>query len=771
MIELRTLGGASLRKSDAADVLPGMQPKRLALLIYIAVTDGAPSRRRDALVAWFWPELDTSHARGSLRQALHFLRRSLADRLIATTGDDEVGVDPSVLWCDAVAFREHAERGQHDKALALYRGEFLHGFFAPDVAPEFEHWVEDTRVDLQRRAAASAWIICDSARDRGDHAATVAAARRATTLTPDDERAVARLITVLDEAGDRVGALGTHEALVARLRTEYDVEPSPETEALVRSVRARTKAGASDNVARPPAAPVEVPPPVAAPASLADARPRLAAPAGPANARRFRLPVIATFALLAIGGLTLLRSRRIDAPMTIAVLPFESEDADSSHAYVAEGMTDQLITDLAELGTLRVINRRTMMTYRGSKKTAAEVARELGADAVASGTLQYFGDTIRMTSQLVLGGEQAAAWAQSFEGTRGDLLRMQREVARAVATRTSRDLARARPAPLARVRPVDPEALDDYLKGRYLWNERRPASLLRAIGMFQQALHVDPTFALAYAGMADAYVQLGYGNTLAPGDAFPKAREAAQRALMLDSSLAEPHASLGFVHFYYDWDFPAAERELRRALAMRPSYATAHEWYGLYLAVMGRFADAKAEERRATELEPLSNAVMATSGFVSFYSGDLEQAATELRMALRIDSVFPLAHLYLGRVHQGSGALDSALAQYRMTGTLRSWGPTVAAEGHVLGTMGRRDEARAVLARLDSASRSGYVSAYAIALVQASIGDADHAFASLERGRAERTNWMVWLNRDARWAPIRADARFAALTRAIGLPR
>ena len=757
MIELRTLGGASLRRSDAADVLPAMQPKRLALLIYLAVTDGAPSRRRDALVAWFWPELDTSHARGSLRQALHFLRRSLADRLIATTGDDEVGVDPSVLWCDAVAFREHAERGEHDKALALYRGEFLHGFFAPDVAPEFEHWVEDTRVDLQRRAAASAWIICDSARDRGDHAAAVAAARRATTLTPDDERAVARLITVLDEAGDRVGALGTHEALVARLRTEYDVEPSPETEALVRSVRSRTKAGASD-IVRAPAAPAEVHPPVAAPAKLA-------------HARRFHVAGIAAFALLAIGGLALLRDRPVDAPMTIAVLPFESEDADSSHAYVAEGMTDQLITDLAELGTLRVINRRTMMTYRGSKKTAAAVARELGADAVASGTLQYFGDTIRMTSQLMLGGEEAAAWAQSFEGTRGDLLRMQREVARAVATRTSRDPARARPTQLTRVRPIDPEALDAYLKGRYLWNERRPASLLRAIGMFQQALHVDPTFALAYAGMADAYVQLGYGNSLAPGDAFPKAREAAQRALMLDSSLAEPHASLGFVHFYYDWDFPAAERELRRALAMRPSYATAHEWYGLYLAVMGRFADAEAEERRAKELEPLSNAVMATSGFVSFYSGDLEQAASELRMALRIDSVFPLAHFYLGRVHQGSGALDSALAQYRMTGTLRSWGPTVAAEGHVLGTMGRRDEARAVLARLDSASRGSYVSAYAIALVQASIGDADHAFASLERGRAERTNWMVWLNRDARWAPIRADPRFAALTRAIGLPK
>ncbi len=758
MIELRTLGGASLRKSDAADVFPALQPKRLALLIYLAVTDGTPLRRRDAVVAWFWPELDTHHSRGSLRQALHFLRRSLDDGLIATTGDDEVGVDPSVVWCDAVAFRELADSGHHDKALALYRGEFLRGFFAPDVAPEFEHWVDATRLDLQRRAAASAWIICDNARGRGDHTAAVVAARRAATLAPDDERAVARLITVLDEAGDRVGALGTHEALVARLRNEYDVEPSPETEALVRSVRTRTKAGASDIVVRPPA-------------ETADARIPVGAPAKPAAARRFYLSAIVILAVLAIGGLALLRGRRVDAPMTIAVLPFESEDADSSHAYVAEGMTDQLITDLAELGTLRVINRRTMMTYRGSKKTAGVVARELGADAVASGTLQYFGDTIRMAAQLVLGGEEAAAWAQSFEGSRGDLLRMQREVARAVATRTNRDPANARASSLARVRPIDPDALDAYLKGRYLWNERRPASLLRAIGMFQQALHVDPTFALAYAGMADAYVQLGYGNSLAPGDAFPKAREAAQRALMLDASLAEPHASLGFVHFYYDWDFPAAERELRRALAMRPSYATAHEWYGLYLAVMGRFADAEAEERRAKELEPLSNAVMATSGFVSFYSGDLEQATSELRMALRIDSVFPLAHLYLGRVHQGRGALDSALAQYRMTGTLRSWGPTVAAEGHVLGTLGRRDEARAVLARLDSASRTGYVSAYAIALVQASLGDADHAFAFLERGRAERTNWMVWLNRDARWAPIRADPRFAALTRAIGLPR
>jgi tetratricopeptide (TPR) repeat protein len=322
---------------------------------------------------------------------------------------------------------------------------------------------------------------------------------------------------------------------------------------------------------------------------------------------------------------------------------------------------------------------------------------------------------------------------------------------------------------LAPSRPADPAAVDLYMRGRYWWNKRGPA-LLRSIQLFTDALDVDPTFAPAYAGMADAYVQLGYASLLRPDDAFPKARAAATRALQLDSTLAEPHAALGFVSLYFDWDWPAAEREFRRALALNPSYATGHEWYGLFLAAMGRFDEAIAHERRAQALDPLSTAVAGTAAWVLYYAGRNAEAERELRIALRADSSFALGRFYLGRVQQAQGEPDSALAAYRATGPLREWAPTIAAVGHVLATAGRRREALGTLARLDSLSRRQYVTAYAVALLHVGLGQRDSAFAWLERGAAERTHWLVWLRRDPRLAPIRSDPRFEALARRVGLP-
>jgi TolB-like protein/Tfp pilus assembly protein PilF len=456
--------------------------------------------------------------------------------------------------------------------------------------------------------------------------------------------------------------------------------------------------------------------------------------------------------------------------LTVAVLPVEDLSRDTADDYVADGVTEQLITDLARIGSLEVISRRTMMTYRGSARPTREIARERGAEAVLAGTLQPLGDTIRMTVQLTLANEDRVLWAQSYEGTRGDLLRIQRDVARAVAQHLRRPLTPAQRAGLASTRTLDPAALDLYIKGRYWWNKRGRAGLLESIQFFTRALDIDPTMALAYSGMADAYVQLGYGSLLRPADAFPKARGAALRALELDSTIAEPHATLGYVHMYYDWDWEAADREFRRAIALNPSYATAHEWYGLFLAAMGRFDEALAHERRAQELDPLSVAVTGTAAWVLNYSGRLDEAEREIGIALRVDPEFEIGHLYLGRIHQAKGQLDSALGQYAATGRLRDWIPTIAGYGYVYALQGRRQEARAVLARMDSISRREYVTSYAMALVHAALGQTDSAFAWLDRGLEERTHWLVWLRRDRRWGPIRPDPRFEALAIRVGLP-
>ena len=764
MIELRTLGGVDLRSSAGESALPlPAQPKRLGLLVFLALEDLSGYRRRDPVMALLWPELDSAHARGALRQALHALRRVIGEDAIVTRGEQEIGVNREALWCDAVQFRQLADAGRHADALKLYSGDFLDGFYVSDVAAEFEQWIAEKRADLRRRAATTAWALADAAREQGDAAEATALARRACVLALEDENGVARLITLLDELGDRGGALDAYSQLEARLRAEYDAEPSPETQALIARVRGRTVAGARTMTADAPstasAQVSEVPSPLTSPAESVIPR------------RRAGLRRVA--AVVGVGAVALALAARgrelLNRPYSIAVLPLQDLSGDSSRAYVADGLTDQLITDLAQLGTLDVINRRTMMSYRGSRKSTSQIAEDLHANAVLSGTIQEIGDTVRMTAQVVLAGGDRAIWAQTFVGSRGDLLRMQHEAARIAARSIRRELAPAQRTSLTGLRAFDPEALDLYIKGRYYWN-KRGAGLLKSVGLFSNALDVDPTFALAYSGMADAYVQLGYGNGLAPGDAFPKARAAALRALELDSTLAEPHATLAFVHMYYDWNWPAAEREFQRAIALNPSYATAREWYGLFLAAMGRFDESRRQEERALELDPLSTAVGGTAAWVAYYAGDFRRAEEQLHIVLREDSAYGLGHLYLGRVYEATGKPDSAMAQYEATGPLRTWVPTVSGRGYLLALVSRRAEARAVLARLDSMRQTTYVSALAVAIVHVAMREPDSAFVWLDRAVDERTNWLVWLNRDPRWKPLRGDPRFARLTHRLGLP-
>jgi eukaryotic-like serine/threonine-protein kinase len=452
---------------------------------------------------------------------------------------------------------------------------------------------------------------------------------------------------------------------------------------------------------------------------------------------------------------------------SVAVLPIRDLDADTSQAYVSEGIGDELIARLARVKGLRVVNRGTMQLYGKSGKSPQVVGRELGVDAVVSGTMQRVGDNVRLSAHVIPNGTGRQPWNRDYQGSRSDLLGFEADIAEEV---TGRLLPGRVTHQSAQARSRDPDAVDAYTRGRYWWNKRSQANLLRAIQFFSQSLDADPTFASAYSATGDAYVQLGYGSYLAPGDAFPKAEAAAQKALELDSTLAEPHATLGFVKLYYAWDWGAADREFRLAISRNPSYATAHEWYGLYLAAMGRFDEAVAQERDAQALDPLSVGVASTFGWVMHYSGRQRDAERALRTAIRMDSAFPYAHLYLGRVLQANGKLDDAAGQFQSAGPLRAWVPTIAGLGSVYALEGRRAQALAELRRLDSLSKTQYVTAYAVALIHTALGQRDSAFVWLDRAVRERTHWLVWLNRDLRWKPLRGDARFAALVRRVGLP-
>ncbi|MDL2718946.1 MAG: protein kinase, partial [Acidobacteriota bacterium] len=455
---------------------------------------------------------------------------------------------------------------------------------------------------------------------------------------------------------------------------------------------------------------------------------------------------------------------------SVAVLPFANLSGDPQQDAFTDAMTEELTATLARIGALEVSSRTSAMTYKDRKKTVPEIARELKVDAVVEGSLVRSGNRIKVTAQLIEGTSDKHLWTNSYERDLRDVLILQADLSQAIAKAIRIRVSPGEAARLARSRTVDPVAYEAYVKGRYFWNKRGGDNLKKAIGFFQQALDADPAYAVAYSGIADSYTQLGYASLLAPREVFPKARVAAEKAIELDASLAEPHASLAYVRFYFDWDWAGAEREFQRAIDLNPKYPTAHAWYAYFLTATGRLPEARAEIERAKELDPLSVPIASDMGFLLHYSYEQDRAAEELRKALEMNPQFPLAHLFLGRVYQAKGLYEQAIVEYEATGPLREWVPTIAAIGYVYGVMGRRQEALQVLSSLEALSKKQYVTSYAVALVHAALGDKDRAFEWLDRGIEERTHWLVWIKRDLRWEPLRSDPRFAEMIRRVGLP-
>ena len=453
---------------------------------------------------------------------------------------------------------------------------------------------------------------------------------------------------------------------------------------------------------------------------------------------------------------------------SLAVLPLENLSRDPGEEYFADGMTDELITDLAQIAELRVISRTSVMRFKGARKPLPEIARELNVDAVVEGTVERYGNHVRVRAQLIRAADDRHLWAESFEREPQDILALQSEVASAIARQVQVKLL---PGPRGGVRPVNPAAYEAYLKGRFAWNKRSEAGLQEGIEHFQQAIAIDPNYAAAYSGLADSYTTLGYLSYIAPKEAFPQARAAAMKALELDGTLAEPHASLAYVHFYYDWDWPKAEAEFKQAIALNPNYATAHDWYSYYLTAMGRPDEALVEIRRAQELDPLSLVISTDMGFHLFYKRRYDETIQQLRKTLQMNPKFPLAHLWLGRAYQQKGMYEEAIAEYRQTdAALPDWVVTLAGIGNVEGVAGKKREARDMLAKLNTLSQKKYVTPYGVALVYAGLGEKDQALNWLEKALEDRAHWLAWIRLDPRWDPIRDEPRFKKIVSRVGFP-
>jgi DNA-binding winged helix-turn-helix (wHTH) protein/Flp pilus assembly protein TadD len=315
-----------------------------------------------------------------------------------------------------------------------------------------------------------------------------------------------------------------------------------------------------------------------------------------------------------------------------------------------------------------------------------------------------------------------------------------------------------------------PDAYRLYISGRYHWNQRTEPGLRKATEYFTRAIETDPAYARAYSGLADSYTTLGYLSHLAPRDVFPKADDAARRALQLDATLTEPHTSLAYVRLYYDWDWMEAEAAFRRAITLNPNYATAHHWYAVYLTAMGRFEEARAAIGRAQALDPTSLVINTDLGFVLYYSRQYDAAVKQLQMVTEMNQEFPLAHFWLGRAYQEKAMYGEAIAEFQRAQTvLQGWPVVSAAIGYVQGVSGRKHEALETLGGLERLAKERYVTPYGVALVHAGLGDKDRALVWLDRALEDRSHWIVWLKLDPRLDSLRSEGRYGDLLLRVGL--
>jgi TolB-like protein/DNA-binding winged helix-turn-helix (wHTH) protein/Flp pilus assembly protein TadD len=455
---------------------------------------------------------------------------------------------------------------------------------------------------------------------------------------------------------------------------------------------------------------------------------------------------------------------------SLAVLPLESLSNDASQDYFADGMTDELISDLGQISALRVISRTSVMAYKHARKPLPQIARELNVDAVVEGTVLRSGDQVRITAQLIEASSDKHLWSQSYEGELRDTLALQNQVARAIADQIRINLNPQEQAALKTVKVVNPEAYESYLKGRYFWNKRTADGLKGALAYFHQAIEEDPKYAQAYSGLADTYALLGDWQyaVMTPKEALPKAKAAAIKALELDSVLGEAHNSLAFCLDGFDWDFDAAGREFRRAIELNPGYATAHHWYSWHLALVGNYDEAIVEMRKAENLDPLSLIINADLAELLVLAHSYDESIRQSRKTIEMDPNFALAHNQLGQAYLQKQMLDDAVAELEKAAQLSGGSPTVIANlARAYAVSGKRGEAVKLLSELKKRSSPGYSRASEIAVIYASLGDRDQAMNWLERSYEERFNPGVLLRPG--FDSLRSDPRFQDLVRRIGL--
>jgi len=462
------------------------------------------------------------------------------------------------------------------------------------------------------------------------------------------------------------------------------------------------------------------------------------------------------------------------APSTsLVVLPLENLSRDKDQDYFADGMTDELIANLAKIRSLHVISRSTAMAYKGTRKPLSAIARELNVGAVVEGTVMRVGNRVRITAELVQVSTDHHLWADTYESQMGDVLALQNRVSSAIVNEIRINLTPEERERLAKTPAVAPEAYENYLKGLYYWNKRSDENLTRAIGYFEHAAGTDPQYALAYAGLSDCYaiISAEIFGTMPAAEAAPKAKAAALRALELDPTLAAAQTSLATVKFNYDWDWSGAREGFERAIGLNPSYATAYQRYSLYLIAIGRAQESFSQIQKARELDPLSISINFSLGWRLYMARQYDRAIAQLQDTLEMDPTYELPHLVVGQAYGQKGDYVHAIPELKKAVELSHGTPLmVSALAYAYGRSGNQAEAERWLADLQSKSKTEYVSPYYFAIACIGLGRRDQAIDWLEKAFADRSNGLVFLKVEPELDDLRSDPRFVALQQKLSFP-
>ncbi len=445
---------------------------------------------------------------------------------------------------------------------------------------------------------------------------------------------------------------------------------------------------------------------------------------------------------------------------SIAVLPFINEASDTDAEYFSDEITESLVNNLSQLPKLRVVPRSVVLNYKGHDTDPRRIARDLDVRAVLTGRVHRRGDTLSIQVDLIDATNVAQMWGQHYDRRVSDILLVQEDISRDIFDNLRLKLSVEEQKQL--------ESFSLYLKGRNAWNKRTEDGLLQGIEYFKQAIEVDQSYAPAYAGLADCYNMLVVYGISQPKDGFPKAKDAATKALSIDGTLAEARTSLAFIKHRWDWGRDEAEREFQLAIKYKPTYAPAHQWYGSYLVAMGRFDEAIGEAKRAQELEPLSFIGNSHLGWILYFAGRYDEAIEHCKRLLDVDPNFFPARRYMGLAYEQKGMYAEAIDQFQQGVKLSGSPLMMSLLGHAYATSGKKAEAQRILAELDQ-QKQRYVSPYTIAAIYAGLGDNDKAFKWLEKAFDERDIWLMNLKVDPVLKSIRSDSRFTNLLQRIGL--